>query len=105
NAEVERIQQDPRLTANRSKSVNNSIADDSGVWGYVGHEANLFLGILSKLSRTWYAGSLLKEVDQSSGLNQVGISSPPCSVDLAHWRAHCPLVQSSSFNFLIRAKA
>jgi hypothetical protein len=33
---VERIQQDPRLTANRSKSVNSSIAEVGGERGYVG---------------------------------------------------------------------
>jgi hypothetical protein len=37
NAEVERIQQDPRLTANRSKSVNVSIAEEAAASGYVGH--------------------------------------------------------------------
>src|ERR1700676_4052594 len=37
NAEVGGIQRDPRLTANRSKSVNSSIADVGGVCGYVGH--------------------------------------------------------------------
>ena len=36
---MERIQQDPRLTANRSKSVNSSIAEAGAVWGYVGHNA------------------------------------------------------------------
>jgi hypothetical protein len=34
---VERIQQDPRLTANRSKSVNSSIAEAGWARGYVGH--------------------------------------------------------------------
>jgi len=34
---VVRIQQDPRLTANRSKSVNSSIAEEDTASGYVGH--------------------------------------------------------------------
>ena len=33
---MERIQQDPRLTANRSKSVNSSIAEAEMLRGYVG---------------------------------------------------------------------
>ena len=33
---MERIQQDPRLTANRSKSVNTSIAETAVPRGYVG---------------------------------------------------------------------
>ena len=36
---MERIQQDPRLTANRSKSVNSSIAEAGGAWSYIGHNA------------------------------------------------------------------
>src|ERR1700676_1485127 len=37
NAEVERLQQDPRLTANRSKRVKIRIEKGGGVWNYFGH--------------------------------------------------------------------
>ena len=37
---MERIQQDPRLTANRSKSVNSSIAEEEKARGYVRYIAD-----------------------------------------------------------------
>ena len=53
---MERIQQDPRLTANRSKSVNSSIAEEDAACGYVGHKADP-LWVLSEPHGTSHTGS------------------------------------------------
>ena len=60
---MERTQQDPRLTANRSKSVNSSIADAPSARSYVGHNSG---------TRNAPACSAFSSLQSDNGGHEVG---------------------------------